>query len=95
MTTTLSTIEEVLDIAGLSEVAYRRTDRECGYGQVWDITLPDEQTTVRVADDDGQIFIIALTNGAMLEDGKQTFSHAFAAPTFVAAALTEIIGYYS
>lgn len=96
MTTTTSPITDILDIAGLFEVSNRRTDLEGGYGEMWDITLPDEQTTIRVCDNDGQIWVIAFTGGhAQIIDGEQKFSGALAAPAFVAAALTEIIGYYS
>lgn len=96
MTKTMSHISEILDIAGLVEVAYRRTDIECGLGEMWDITLPDAETTIRVYDNDGRIELIAFTGGrAQLIDGEATFSGAMAAPTFVAAAIDEMIGYYS
>lgn len=96
MTKTTSAIEEILDIAGLDEVACRRTDLEGGYGEMWDITLPDEQATVRLFNDDGQINVIVFVRGrSMIIDGEMKFSHALAAPTYVAAALEQIIADYS
>ena len=97
MTAKTSDITDALDFAGLAELAYRRTDREGGYlSEVWDITLPDEETTVRLCDDDGQIILIVFTGGrAMLVAGEAKFSGALASPTFVAAALEQIIADYS
>ena len=43
MTTTMSSIEEILEHSDYSEVAYRRI----GFGmETWDITGPDEDATV-------------------------------------------------
>ena len=92
MTTTTSYIEEILDIAGLAAVAYRRTDLECGLGEMWDITAPDDSATVRVLDNDGQIMVLLFTGGrAQILDGQMTFDHTFAAPAYVAAALDQIV----
>ena len=92
MTTTTSYIEEILDIAGIAAVAYRRTDMEGGLGEIWDITAPDDSATVRVIDNDGQIDVYLFTGGrAQLEAGRITFGHTFAAPTYVAAALEQIV----
>lgn len=96
MTKTMSHIEEIIDIAGLSEVAYRRTELEGGLGQMWDITLPDEQTTIRLIDDDGTVVIYLFTGGrAQIESGKVTFRHRMAAPTYVAMMLEQLVADYS
>jgi protein tyrosine/serine phosphatase len=92
---TISHIAEILDFTGLTDVAYRRTDLEGGLGEIWDITLPDEQTTIRVCDDDGQIHVIVLVGRGQLIDGEQKFSHRLAAPAFVAAALEAIVADYT
>ena len=95
-TTALSHIEEILDIAGLSEVAYRRAELEGGLGQMWDITLPDEETTIRLIDDDGQVVVYLFTGGrAQIESGKMTFRHQMAAPTYVAMMLDQLVADYS
>lgn len=91
-----SNIEEALDIAGLGEVAYRRTELEGGLGEIWDITLPDEQTTIRVGDDDGLVFLYVFTGGgAQIDSGKMTFRHNMAAPTYVAMMLEQLVADYS
>lgn len=96
MPKTASQIEDILDIAELSEVAYRRTELEGGLGQIWDITLPDEQTTVRLCEDDMTLYLYVFTGGrAMINDGEQRFAGRLAAPPFVAAALEAVIGDYS
>jgi hypothetical protein len=92
MTTTTSPIEEILELTDYSDVAYRRTDLEGGFGEIWDITLPDEGTTVRVCDTDGQIEVYLFTGGrAQICEGQMTFVHTFAAPAYVAAALDQIV----
>jgi hypothetical protein len=92
MTTTMSSIEEILEHSDYSEVAYRRI----GFGmETWDITGPDEDATVRICDNDGQIEVYLFTNGrAMIESGRMTFRHNLAAPTFVAAAVDQIVADY-
>lgn len=91
-----SQITEALDFAGLSEVAYRRTELEGGIGEIWDITLPDEDTTVRVCEDDASVHVIVFTGGrAQLIDGEQKLSGKLASPVFVAATLEAIIEDYS
>ena len=89
MTTKTSYIEEILEQSDYSEVAYRRI----GFGiETWDITGPDEDATVRIADDDGLIVVTLLTNGkAMVESGQITFRHQLAAPAFVASAIDQIV----
>lgn len=91
-TTTASYIEEILEYSDYSEVAYRRI----GFGlETWDITGPDEDATIRIADDDGLIIVTLLTGGrAMLEAGRMTFSHNLAAPAFVASAIDQIAADY-
>lgn len=92
MTATLSHIEEILDIAGLTDVAYERADFNI---PAWDITLPDEETTIRVCDDDGQIEVYLFTGGrAQIESGRMTFRHRMAAPTYVAAMLDQLVADY-
>lgn len=90
--TKTSAIEEILELSDYSEVAYRRI----GFGmETWDITTPDECATIRICDDDGEINIYLLTNGrAMIESGRMTFRHNLAAPTFVAAAVDQIVADY-
>ena len=85
MTKTMSHIEEVLDLTDYAEVAYRRTELEGGLGEIWDITLPDEQTTIRICQDDGTIYVYVFVNGrAMILDAEAQFSHQLAAPMYVA-----------
>lgn len=88
----LSYIEECLAESDYSEVAYRRI----GMGlEMWDITGPDEEATIRIVDNDGQIEIYLFTNGrAMIESGHMTFRHNLAAPAFVAAAIDQIAADY-
>ena len=96
MTKTASHIEEILDAAGLVEVAYRRTDIDGGLGEIWDIALPDEDTTIRLCEDDGQIHLIVFVGGrAKLIDGEQKFGGKLAAPMFVATAVEAIIEDYA
>lgn len=95
-TTTQSHIEEILDIAGLAEVAYPRPDLAGGCGEMWDITLPDEQTTIRLIDDDGQVVVYLFTGGrAQIESGQMTFRHRMAAPTYVAMMIEQLVADYS
>lgn len=87
----ISPIREILDITEYSEVAYRRTDLECGLGEMWDITTPDEQTTIRLCDNDGQIELYLFTGGrAQIESGAMTFRHHMAGPIYVAAAIDQL-----
>jgi hypothetical protein len=90
--TKTSAIEEIIELSDYSEVAYRRI----GFGmETWDITSPDDEATVRICDDDGQIEVYLFTNGrAMIESGRMTFRHNLAAPTFVAAAVDQIVADY-
>lgn len=67
-THTISPARECIDLTDYAEVAYRRSDLEGGCGEIWDITGPDEQSTVRICEDDGDIVIYLFTNGrAMIE----------------------------
>lgn len=94
---TMSHIEEVLDLTDYAEVAYRRTELE-GWplGEIWDITLPDEQTTIRICEDDMTIYVYVFVNGrAQIEDGRMEFRHALAAPTYVAMVLDQLVADYS
>lgn len=92
MTTKMSYIEECLAESDYSEVAYRRI----GFGyETWDITGPDEDATVRLCDNDGQIELYLFTGGrAMIESGQMTFRHNLAAPAFVAAAVDQVVADY-
>lgn len=92
MTTTLSHIEEIIELSDYSEVAYRRI----GFGyETWSITSPDEDVTVQISDDDGNIIVYLFTGGrAQIESGRMTFRHNLAAPAFVAAAVDQIIRDY-
>lgn len=95
MTATMSHTQEILDIAGLSEVAYPRLDL-APHMDMWDITLPDEETTIRVLDDDGEIVVYLFTGGrAQIESGRMTFRHWLAAPTYVAMMLEQLVADYS
>jgi hypothetical protein len=94
MTKTTSHIEEILDIAGLSEVAFPRLDL-APHMDMWDIALPDEDATVRILDDDGQVTVYLFTGGrAQIESGKMTFRHRMAAPTYVAMMLEQLVADY-
>ena len=98
MTKTMSNAEEILDIAGLSEVSYRRPELErADWAKcVWDITLPDEETTIRLIDDDGQVVVYLFTGGrSQIESGKMTFRHRMAAPTYVAMMLEQLVADYT
>ncbi len=96
MTTTMSHIEEILDIAGLSEVAYPRPELAGGCGDMWDITLPDEETTIRLIDDDGDVVVYLFTGGrAQIESGRMSFRHRMAAPDYVAMMLEQLVADYS
>lgn len=90
--TKMSYVEEILELSDYSEVAYRRI----GMGmEMWDITSPDEDATVRICDNDGQIEVYLFTNGrAMIESGQMTFRHNLAAPALVAAAVDQIVADY-
>lgn len=85
-------IEEILEESEYSEVAYRRI----GMGlEVWDITGPDEEATIRIVDNDGLIEVYLFTGGrAQIESGKMTFRHNLAAPAFVAAAIDQVAADY-
>lgn len=92
---TNSHITDILEAAELAEVAYPRPELAGGYGEIWDITLPDEQTTIRLVDDDGVVVLYVFTGGrAQIESGRMTFRHNLAAPTYVAAALEQIVADY-
>lgn len=92
MSTQTSYITEILDLTDYAEVAYRRTDMEGGLGEIWDITLPDDESTVRVCDDDGTIRVYLFTGGkAQLIAGEATFSHHLAAPGFVAMVIDQLV----
>ena len=96
MTKTMSHIEEVLDLTDYAEVAYRRPELEGGLGEIWDITLPDEQTTIRLVNNDGTIYVYVFVNGrAQIEDGRIEFRHALAAPVYIAMVLDQLIADYS
>lgn len=90
--TKTSYIEEILEESDYSEVAYRRI----GMGmEMWDITGPDEDATIRIVDNDGQIDVYLFTGGkAQIESGKMTFRHQLAAPAFVASAIDQIAADY-
>lgn len=91
-----SHIADILDAAGLTDVAYRRTDLEYGHGEFWDITLPDEDTTIRLIDDDGQIHVYLFTGGrAQIESGHATFARRLAAPEFVAMVVDQLVADYT
>ena len=95
MTKTTSHIEEILDIAGLSEVAYPRPDL-APHLDMWDITTPDEDTTIRILNDDGDVIVYLFTGGrAQIESGKMTFRHQMAAPTYVAMMLEQLVADYA
>jgi hypothetical protein len=95
-TSTQTTVEEILDIAGLSEVAYCVSRRSPGYLDIWEVTLPDEQTTIRLIDDDGEIVVYVFIGGrAQIEDGRMTFRHQMAAPMYVAMMLEQLVADYS
>lgn len=93
MNTTVSHIQECLELSDYSEVAYRRI----GFGmETWDITLPDEETTIRVCDDDGLIVVYVFSGGrAQIESGRMTFRHNLAAPTYVAMVIDQLVADYS
>ena len=96
MTKTISHIEEVLELTDYAEVAYRRTELEGRRCEIWDITLPDEQTTIRIREDDGTIYVYVFVNGrAQIEDGRMEFRHALAAPTYVALVLDQLVADYT
>lgn len=90
--TKVTYIEEILEESEYSEVAYRRI----GMGlEVWDITGPDEEATIRIVDNDGLIEVYLFTGGrAQIESGKMTFRHNLAAPAFVAAAIDQVAADY-
>ena len=92
MAAAITYLQECLAESEYSEVAYRRI----GLGvEAWDITSPDDEATVRICDNDGQIEVYLFTNGrAMIESGRMTFRHNLAAPTFVAAAVDQIVADY-
>lgn len=95
ITKAISHIEEILDIAGLSEVAHPRQDL-APHMDMWDITLPDDETTLRILNDDGDVIVYLFTGGrAQIESGKMTFSHRMAAPTYVAMMLEQLVADYS
>lgn len=92
MSTQTSYISEILDLTEYAEVAYRRTDLECGLGEMWDITAPDEQSTVRICDDDGTIRVYLFTGGrAQINSGEATFARHLAAPGFVAMVIDQLV----
>lgn len=96
MTTTISHIQEVLELTDYAEVAYRRPELEGGLGEIWDITLPDEQTTIRIVNDDGTIYVYVFVNGrAQIEDGRMEFRHALAAPVYIAMVVDQLVADYS
>lgn len=96
MTTTISHIQEVLELTDYAEVAYRRAELEGGLGEIWDITLPDEQTTIRICENDGTIDVLTFINGrAMLVDGEASFSGQLAAPMYVAMVVDQLVADYS
>lgn len=93
---TMTHIEEVLDIAGLSEVAYARPELAGGLGEIWDITLPNEETTIRLCHTDGEVDLYIFTGGrAQIEDGHARFIRQMAAPDYVAMMLDQIVADYS
>lgn len=65
-----------------------------GYDEIWDITLPEEETTIRVCDDDGQITVYLFTGPAQIESGRMTFLHNLAAPTYVAMVIDQLVADY-
>lgn len=96
MTTTISHIQEALELTDYAEVAYRRLELEGGLGEIWDITLPDEQTTIRLVDHDGTIYVYVFVNGrAQIEDGRMEFRHALAAPVYIAMVVDQLVADYS
>jgi hypothetical protein len=92
MAAAITYLQECLAESEYSEVAYRRI----GLGvEAWDITSPDEDVTVRLCDNDGQIEVYLFTGGkAQICSGQMTFRHALAAPAFVAQAVDQIIADY-
>lgn len=96
MTKTISHVEEILELTDYAEVAYRRTDMEGGLGEIWDIMLPDEQTTIRICQDDLTIYVYVFINGrAMILDAEASFSHQLAAPMYVAMVVDQLVADYS
>lgn len=92
MSTRQSYISEILELTDYMEVAYRRTDMEGGIGEIWDITLADEQSTVRICDDDGTIRVYLFTGGrAQINSGEATFARHLAAPGFVAMVIDQLV----
>lgn len=92
----ISNIEEALSIAGLSEVAYKRPELAGGLGEIWDILLPDEGTTIRGCDYAGRIDVYVFTGGkAQIEDGHMLFEGQMAAPCYVAMMLEQLMADYS
>ena len=93
MTKTISHIEEVLELTDYAEVAYRRTELEGRRCEIWDITLPDEQTTIRIREDDGTIYVYVLVNGRVQTvHGWMEFR---CAPAYVALVLDQLVADYS
>lgn len=96
MNTTISHIQEVLELTDYAEVAYRRPELEGGLGEIWDITLPDEQTTIRICENDGTINVLTFINGrAMLIEGEASFNGQLAAPAYIAMVLDQLVADYS
>ncbi len=92
MTTTTSYVSEILDLTDYAEVAYRRPELEGGLGEIWDITLPDEDTTVRIADSGDTIHVYLFTGGrAQINAGEATFPTPLAAPGFVAMVVDQLV----
>lgn len=90
-----SHIQECIELTDYAEVAYPRPDLAGGCDEIWDITLPDEETTIRVCDDDGQISVYLFTGGrAQIESGRMTFRHNLAAPTYVAMVIDQLVADY-
>lgn len=90
-----SHIQDCIELTDYAEVSYPRPDLAGGCGEIWDITLPDEQTTIRVCDDDGQISIYLFTGGrAQIESGRMTFRHNLAAPGYVAMVIDQLVADY-
>lgn len=88
----MSHITECLELTDYAEVANLRDDLADGLGEIWDITTPAETATIRIAEDDGQIYIYVFEGH--INAGQMTFSRNLAAPAYIAAAIDQIVQDY-